>query len=62
MSHAGPSITITSVTNVVAFFVGATTKLIALRSFCVYAAMCIVGLYGTVLTLFACVVVWDTRR
>lgn len=62
MSIAGPSILMTSYTDAVAFFVGATTKIIALRSFCMYAGFSILGLYGAVLTLFACIVVWDTRR
>jgi len=60
ISHAGPSITITSTTNMVAFFVGATTRLIALKSFCIYAAVCIIMLYCTVLTVFVCVLIWDT--
>jgi hypothetical protein len=62
MSHAGPSITITSFTNSVAFYFGASTSLIALRSFCYFAASCIVCLFLSVLTLFSCVMVWDLRR
>ena len=34
LKHAGPSITITSFTNALAFYFGSTTSLIALRSFC----------------------------
>ena len=34
MRHAGPSISITSLTNALAFFFGSTTSLLALRSFC----------------------------
>lgn len=34
MRHAGPSITITSFTNALAFFFGSTTSLLALKSFC----------------------------
>ena len=52
MKHAGPSITITSLTNALAFYFGATTSLIALRSFCVFACTCVIMLYLTVLTVF----------
>lgn len=61
-AHAGSSITITSLTNVIAFIVGATTPLIALGSFCIYAAMAILSLYLTAMTLWSCILVWDTRR
>lgn len=62
MKHAGPSITITSFTNVLAFYFGSTTSLTALSSFCQYACMCIFMLYISVLTIFLPVLVWDTRR
>jgi len=59
-SHAGPSITITSFTNAIAFFFGATTSLIALRSFCVFAGWCIIMLYFTILSVFSAFLVIDT--
>jgi hypothetical protein len=62
LGHAGPAITITSLTNALAFAFGATTSLIALRSFCLYASICILMLYLLVNTVFLAVVVWDTRR
>ena len=62
LSHAGPSITITSFTNALAFYFGSTTSLIALRSFCLFACTCIFMLYLTVLTIFTPVIAWDTRR
>ena len=62
MKHAGPSITITSLTNALAFYFGSTTSLIALRSFCIFACASIVFLYLSCLTIFLCVVIWDTQR
>jgi len=62
LSHAGPAITITSLTNALAFAFGGTTSLEALKSFCLFACVCIVMLYLLVNTLFLAVVVWDTRR
>lgn len=62
MEHAGPSITITSLTNALAFAFGGLNSLTALRSFCVFASVCVVMLYLIVMTLFLAVVVWDTER
>ena len=62
LGHAGPAITITSMTNALAFAFGALSSLEALKSFCLFASMCIVFLYLLVMTFFLCVVVWDTKR
>ena len=62
MSHAGPSITITSLTNILAFLFGGLNSLTALRSFCLFAASSIFMLYGCVMTVFLAVCVWDTER
>ena len=62
MKHAGPSITITSATNSLAFAFGSLTSLPALRSFCYFASVCIFMLYLVVMTVFLCVVVFDTQR
>lgn len=62
LSHAGPAITITSLTNCLAFAFGATSSLVALKSFCGFASITILMLYLTVMTMFLCMVVWDTRR
>lgn len=42
---AGVSITVTSVTDLIAFAVGASSDLAAYASFSVYAAMCIILLF-----------------
>ena len=62
LGHAGPAITITSLTNALAFAFGALSSLEALTSFCLFATMCILFLYIWVMTLFLSVVVWDTER
>ena len=62
MKHAGPSITITSLTNCLAFLFGGLASLMALRSFCLFASACILILYLSVMTVFLAVVIWDTER
>ena len=62
LSHAGPAITITSITTGLAFAFGMLSSLEALRSFCLFATVCIVMLWISNMTLFLAVVVWDTRR
>ena len=62
LAHAGPSITITSFTNALAFFFGGFTSLAALNSFCFFACVQVICLYITVLTIFSAAMVWDLRR
>ena len=62
LSHAGPSITITSFTNAVAFFIGAQSSIIALRMFCMFAGFAILMLYYGCLTVFAATLAFDMRR
>ena len=45
VSQAGAAITITSITDVIAFGVGGSTILPALSSFCIYASVGIVATY-----------------
>ena len=62
LKHAGPSITITSVTDALAFFLGAISNLPGLESFCVFAGFCVVALYLSFLTIFSPWFVNDLRR
>ena len=62
MRHAGASILITSLTNALAFLSGAGSTIPAIASFCVYAAVTVMLLYISVLTIFLPWIFWDTRR
>ncbi|RUS80143.1 hypothetical protein EGW08_012100 [Elysia chlorotica] len=62
LRHAGVSITVTSVTDFVAFIIGSTTIIPALRSFCVYAAFGVATLYILQATFFTAFVSIDLRR
>lgn len=62
MKHAGSSITITSFTNAIAFFLGCTSSLEALSSFCFFAGLGILMLYLTSISVFSAFMVWDIRR
>lgn len=62
MKAAGTSVTITSATNAIAFFLGTTTSLEALGSFCFFAGLGILYLYFTSLTIFSAFMVWDITR
>ncbi len=60
--HAGPSITITSFTNIMAFFISASTSLLALKSFCIYAGLGIMFLYMATCSFFSCIFLFDLER
>lgn len=62
LQHAGSSITITSFTNAIAFFLGCTSSLEALSSFCFFAGLGILMLYLTSISVFSAFMVWDIRR
>ncbi|XP_012942197.1 protein patched homolog 3 [Aplysia californica] len=62
LSRAGVSITVTSITDMVAFGIGATTVIPALSSFCLYATLGILALYLLVSTLFIGALALDERR
>eukprot|EP00501_MAST-03F_sp_TOSAG23-6_P000487 GSMAST32.ASY1.ANO1.501.1 assembled CDS len=60
--RCGMSITMTSLTDVVAFFLGMTTTLPAIRYFCVYAAFSIVYIYVFHLVCFPAMIAIDESR
>lgn len=62
LKQAGVSITVTSVTDAVAFGVGASTVVPALSAFCVYAVLGIFALYVLVATFFSACLSLDERR
>lgn len=62
LAKAGTSITITSLTDIIAFLVGATTMLPSLQSFCIFAALCIFINYVFVVTFFVACLVIDEKR
>jgi len=62
MSHAGVSITVTSMTDFVAFIISTSTSLPALASFCFYAATGILFLFVFQCIFFGAYVVIDDRR
>ena len=62
MINAGQSITITSFTNTLAFLLGCTSELPALKSFCFFCGIGILCLYFTALTIFAPFMVYDVDR
>ena len=52
-THAGPSITITSVTDGLAFFLGSLSTMPALGSFCISCGICVATLYIAFLTIYS---------
>ncbi|XP_015768303.1 PREDICTED: Niemann-Pick C1 protein-like [Acropora digitifera] len=61
LKHAGCSITITSLTDFLAFMIGATTILPALRSFCIFAGIGIIADFALQATLFTAFLALDAR-
>lgn len=62
MQKAGASITITSLTDIIAFLVGSFTILPSLKSFCIFGALCILMTYIYVVTFFVAVLTIDEKR
>jgi len=62
MSHAGVAITITSITDFIAFGIGASTVLPALRSFCMYASIGIMVIFFFQSTWFTALLAIDEYR
>ncbi|XP_021948457.1 protein patched homolog 2 isoform X2 [Folsomia candida] len=62
MKHAGVSITVTSLTDVAAFGVGASTIMPGLQSFCIYAAVGIIAVFLLQATFFVACFALDQKR
>ncbi|XP_060064761.1 patched domain-containing protein 3-like [Ylistrum balloti] len=62
LKHAGVSITVTSITDVVAFAIGASTVIPGLSGFCIYAALGILALYGLQATFFVACLTLDQQK
>lgn len=62
VGHSGPAVTITSLTNCLAFAFGSANSLPALSSFCAFASVSILMLYFSAISIFLSVLVWDTER
>ena len=62
MRHAGAAITVTSVTDIIAFGIGGFTVLPALQSFCIYASVGIVATFLFQSTFFLAWFSLDQRR
>ncbi|KYN16514.1 Patched domain-containing protein 3 [Trachymyrmex cornetzi] len=62
LGHAGSAISITSLTDVVAFIIGASTILPSLQSFCIYAAVGVFVTFLLQITFFIACFTLDARR
>ena len=62
LRYAGMSVTVTSITDVIAFLIGSSTSLPALKNFCYYAALGIFFDYFYQVTFFTACVALDERR
>ena len=62
MNHAGVAVTITSITDLFAFAIGATSVMPGMQSFCIYAAIGIFFIYIFQCTFFIGWFVIDQRR
>uniref|UniRef100_A0A182SL45 SSD domain-containing protein n=1 Tax=Anopheles maculatus TaxID=74869 RepID=A0A182SL45_9DIPT len=62
LQHAGASITVTSLTDIVAFIVGSITVIPSLQSFCIYAAAGVFMMFVFVITFFVAIFTLDEIR
>ena len=62
LRHAGPAITVTSITDLVAFLSGSSTSLPALRDFCYYAAFGILFDFAYQCTFFVAIAYFSSLR
>ena len=62
LAEAGVGITITSLTDALAFGIGGTSLFPSVQIFCAYSGTALLVVYLLILTLFVPVMVWDARR
>lgn len=62
MANAGPTITMTTMTDLVAFAVSTWSQLPSIQYFCLYAAMAIFFSYLMIITFFVAMMTLDVRR
>jgi Niemann-Pick C1 protein len=62
LKHGGVSITVTSVTDILAFIVGSSTILPSLESYCIYAACAVLMTFLFAVTFFTACFVLDQER
>lgn len=62
MKHAGVAITVTSVTDLLAFGIGGSTAIPSMSSFCIFAALGIFGVFFYMITFFFGWFYLDQRR
>jgi Niemann-Pick C1 protein len=62
MAEIGASITMTSLTSVYAFYIGANANLPSMQGFCIFAGTCLLMCYILQILLFSPLVVLDARR
>merc|ERR1719445_2138629 len=62
MKHAGVAVSVTTFTDVIAFFIGSNTVLPGLQSFCIYAAVAIFAIYVLQITHFVAWFSLDVKR
>lgn len=62
LKHGGVSITVTTLTDVMAFVIGATTILPCLQSYCIYSAVSVLVTFLFVVTFFVACFTLDQRR
>jgi predicted RND superfamily exporter protein len=62
MMSAGASITITSLTNAAAFFLGCLSQVEGLRSYYFFCGLGVIMLFFSSITIFSAFIVWDIKR
>ena len=62
LSHCGVSITLTSISSVVAFAIGSFADIPAITSFCMYSTLCFGANYITQFLIYVPIIILDERR